>query len=409
VGARLTQRVETVGGTAHTFAYGYDDLGELTSVSNDDTEVESYTYNSRGDRTQRVAGLATETSTYDSDDRLTSRGTTTYTFSGAGLMTGRGTDTFDYSARGELLSAEVGGQTVTYSYDAIGRRTARTQGGDTTTYLYGNPSQPTQVTASRAPDGTLTTFDYDEAGLLVSLQRGSARYHVATDQVGSPRVLADAATGEVVRTWAYDAFGRVTGGTGTLELAIGYAGGITDPVTGLVRFGLRDYEPESGRWTARDPILYEGGQDNLYAYVNGNPVSSRDPLGLFCVGASAYGGIGGGATVCWDDEGFSVCGELGFGVGVDFGADSGGSEDSGTEIVGEIGAECGPLGATAGFKFDECGFDPKLKGKLGPFELTQDLDVAAKLDVKAPVEVLTDGAKCKIGGKLAGRVCGGTK
>jgi RHS repeat-associated protein len=31
-------------------------------------------------------------------------------------------------------------------------------------------------------------------------------------------------------------------------------------------FGARDYEPEAGRWTARDPILFEGGQSNLYTY-----------------------------------------------------------------------------------------------------------------------------------------------
>jgi RHS repeat-associated protein len=404
---RVTSRTESVGGGAeHTTAYGYDQRGRLTTVNRDGGAAEeSYEWDANGNRTK----AGNEPATYDAQDRLLTRGSVDYEFDADGFMTGRGDDSFRYSARGELLEAQVGGETVTYAYDAMGRRVARTQDGDTTTYLYGNPSQPTQVTASRAPDGTLTTLDYDEAGLLVSVRRGDTRYHVATDQVGTPRAMADATTGAIVRTWAYDAFGVSTGGSGELELPVGYAGGITDAVTGLVRFGLRDYEPESGRWTARDPVLYEGGQDNLYAYVNGNPVSSRDPLGLWCVGAAAYGGIGGGATVCWDDEGFSVCGELGFGVGVDFGADSGGSEDSGTEIVGELGAECGPIGATVGFKFDECGLDPKLKGKLGPFELSAEGDVAAKLDIDSPVEVLVEGTNCKLGGKLAGRVCGGTK
>jgi RHS repeat-associated protein len=401
---RVTSRVERVGdGPERTLAYAYDGRGRLTSVTGG-AAPEAYEWDLNGNRTKAGGEVAT----YDEQDRLLTRGDVTYDFDADGFMTRRGEDTFRYSARGELLEAEAGGTTVTYAYDAMGRRTARTEGGQTTTYLYGNPSQPTQVTASRS-GGTLTTFDYDEAGLLVSFQRGDERYHVATDQVGSPRVVADATTGAIVRTWEYDAFGVVTGGTGTLSLPVGYAGGIADPLTGLVRFGLRDYEPESGRWTARDPVLYEGGQDNLYAYVNGNPVSSRDPLGLWCIGAAAYGGVGGGATVCWDDEGFSVCGELGFGVGVDFGVDTGGSEDSGTEIVGELGAECGPMGTTVGFKFDECGLEGKLKGKLGPVEFTPDADVALKLDVKAPVEVLLEGTKCKLGGKLAGRVCGGTK
>ena len=49
-------------------------------------------------------------------------------------------------------------------------------------------------------------------------------------------------------------------------LPIGFAGGLTDPDTGLARFGMRDYDPAIGRWTARDPILFKGGQENLYMY-----------------------------------------------------------------------------------------------------------------------------------------------
>ena len=38
--------------------------------------------------------------------------------------------------------------------------------------------------------------------------------------------------------------------------------------------------PELGRWANRDPIGYAGGSQNLYEYVNGNPVFLVDPLGL---------------------------------------------------------------------------------------------------------------------------------
>ena len=47
----------------------------------------------------------------------------------------------------------------------------------------------------------------------------------------------------------------------------GFAGGLYDPDTGLVRFGARDYDPVTGRWTATDPISFAGGQANLYGYV----------------------------------------------------------------------------------------------------------------------------------------------
>src|SRR5581483_2881134 len=66
----------------------------------------------------------------------------------------------------------------------------------------------------------------------------------------------------------------------TLAIPIGFAGGLADPVTGLVRFGVRDYDPQTGRFTARDPVLFAGGQLNLYAYLNGDPVGQRDPSGM---------------------------------------------------------------------------------------------------------------------------------
>jgi RHS repeat-associated protein len=50
--------------------------------------------------------------------------------------------------------------------------------------------------------------------------------------------------------------------------------------TGLVRFGARDYDPRIGRWTSKDPILFAGGQANLYVYVGNDPVNAVDVLGL---------------------------------------------------------------------------------------------------------------------------------
>jgi RHS repeat-associated protein len=63
-------------------------------------------------------------------------------------------------------------------------------------------------------------------------------------------------------------------------IPFGFAGGLHDPDTKLVRFGYRDYMPEIGKWTAKDPIGFAGGDSNLYGYVGGNPVSWVDPWGL---------------------------------------------------------------------------------------------------------------------------------
>lgn len=68
--------------------------------------------------------------------------------------------------------------------------------------------------------------------------------------------------------------------TGASFQPLGYAGGIADTLTGLVRFGARDYDAAVGRWTCKDPIDFESDEVNLYAYASNNPVNLRDPNGL---------------------------------------------------------------------------------------------------------------------------------
>lgn len=38
-------------------------------------------------------------------------------------------------------------------------------------------------------------------------------------------------------------------------------------VTKFVRFGARDYNAETGRWTSKVPILFRGGDTNLFGYA----------------------------------------------------------------------------------------------------------------------------------------------
>jgi RHS repeat-associated protein len=86
----------------------------------------------------------------------------------------------------------------------------------------------------------------------------------------------------VVKLIEYDSFGNViTDSDPTINVPFGFAGGLHDRDTGLVRFGYRDYDPDTGRWTAKDPIFFAGGDTDLYGYVLNNPVNFIDPLGLF--------------------------------------------------------------------------------------------------------------------------------
>lgn len=125
--------------------------------------------------------------------------------------------------------------------------------------------------------------------------------------LGSPRVVADA-SGAVVKTMRYDAWGGVVAdGNPSFTLPLGYAGGIADPATGLLRFGFRDYEPATGPWTARDPALFGGGRWILYAYAANDSIGGRHPTGLFCIGFSVYDVVGTGLSLCMTGDGVSVC------------------------------------------------------------------------------------------------------
>ena len=92
--------------------------------------------------------------------------------------------------------------------------------------------------------------------------------------------MLDAVSGTIAQRMDYDVWGRVLLDTNPGFQPFGFAGGLYDRDTGLVRFGARDYDPETGRWTAKDPILFEGGDANLYGYVESDPVNWVDPWGL---------------------------------------------------------------------------------------------------------------------------------
>jgi RHS repeat-associated protein len=278
----ISRKTETVSGVTTTFEYAYDQDGQLIQVKKQGAAAEVFTYDVNGNRTSyERPGEWKVMAEFDGQDRIIGQGGVTYQFNVDGQMIQSGSETYLYSAMGELLQTTVDSETVIYSYDGTGRRIARTDSTGTWQYLYGNLDNPFQLTAMRDPAGVLSYYYYDNNGQLFAFDKGAARYYVASDQVGTPKVVTDA-TGTVVKLMEYDSFGMATFDSNpAFDIPVGFAGGITDTKTGLVRFGYRDYEPGTGRWTAKDPIFFGGGQGNLYGYVLNNPVNYIDPDGEF--------------------------------------------------------------------------------------------------------------------------------
>ena len=105
------------------------------------------------------------------------------------------------------------------------------------------------------------------------------RYAFGYDHLGSLRVVADS-SGTIVKEIKYDSFGNILRETNpAMHIPFGFAGGIQDRATGLVKYRFRDYMPDVGRFTAKDPIGYRGGDADLYGYCLDDPVNGIDRSG----------------------------------------------------------------------------------------------------------------------------------
>ncbi len=123
--------------------------------------------------------------------------------------------------------------------------------------------------------------------------KGGVTYRIISDHLGSVRLVVDAQSGQIVQRMDYDEFGNVLLDNNPGFQPFGFAGGIYDHRTGLVRFGARDYDAVTGRWTCKDPIRFEGGDGNLYRYCGGDPVNLVDPSGDYAGVDDAVFTIGG--------------------------------------------------------------------------------------------------------------------
>ena len=120
----------------------------------------------------------------------------------------------------------------------------------------------------------------DKGNVPTAMLRADKSYLIISDHLGSVRLVMDTETGRIAQQMDYDVWGAVTHDSNPGFQPFGYAGGLYDPDTQLTRFGARDYDAETGRWTAKDPIFFNGGDTNLYGYVLQDPVNGIDPEGL---------------------------------------------------------------------------------------------------------------------------------
>jgi RHS repeat-associated protein len=204
---------------------------------------------------------------------------------------------YTYDALGNLITVlQPGVPRIDYVIDAQNRRVGRKVNGVfTRAWLYQNQLNP--VAELDGAGNIVSRFVYGtRANVPDYMIRAGVTYRMISDNLGSVRLVVDTSTGVVVQRMDYDEWGNVTQNTNPGFQPFGFASGLYDEQTGLVRFGSRDYDPTVGRWTLKDPLLFGGGDIGLYTYSGGDPVNHSDPTGLLfgglinageCAGESA--------------------------------------------------------------------------------------------------------------------------
>jgi RHS repeat-associated protein len=284
---RIVRKTETILGVTKVYEYRYDALRRLDQVKIDGVVDEEFTYDANGNRlTAYKAGVGTVTATYDDQDRLLTYGTYTFTYTANGeLETKTNTTTseewmFQYDALGNLISVGLpNGDLVEYLIDGIGRRVGKKKNGVLLKqWIYRDALKP--VAELDGAGALVSEFVYGaKANVPEYVVRGGATYRVVSDHLGSPRRAVNVAnSSDVPFSASYTSFGEMTG-MGLEWMPFGFVGGISDSDTDLTRFGVRDYDPLAGRWSAKDPVRWRGRQANIFVYVGNDPVNGRDPEG----------------------------------------------------------------------------------------------------------------------------------
>ena len=285
---RITKKEQALADAGtQTYDYGYDEAGRLKDVRKNGATFASYVYDDNGNRISGNRNGVVFSADYDDQDRLERQNTLKFAYNANGDLIGK-TNTssgevtlYIYDVFGNLRTVKLPNATVIdYEIDGLNRRIGKKVNGLLTVrYLY---QDQLRIAAEVNPDGTLKRRYVYATGRTIPdyyIERNE-KYKIISDYLGSPRAVVKLSTNKIVYRMDHDEFGRITLDSKPGFLPFGFAGGLYEPATGLVRFGARDYDPEIGRWTVKDPIRFAGGDSNLYGYVLGNPINFRDTRGL---------------------------------------------------------------------------------------------------------------------------------
>jgi RHS repeat-associated protein len=195
-----------------------------------------------------------------------------------GNLTSDGSRTFEWDPLDRLTAITTGAHRSEFTYNGAGHRVSivEKENGNVTETKH-LISVGTEIVEERN-EVNATTRRFCAQGEQRLENGGFVDYYYARDHLGSIRAVIDSMGVERAR-YEYDPFGRTTKVAGDIDVEFGFTGHYRHAASDLYLTPFRAYDPGTGRWLSRDPLLEAAGT-NLYGYVNGNPINLSDPSGL---------------------------------------------------------------------------------------------------------------------------------
>ncbi|MFH1101208.1 MAG: RHS repeat-associated core domain-containing protein [Methanobacteriota archaeon] len=272
-------RVSSTNELGNVTYYKYDELQQLINVTYPTGNSTCYTYDAVGNRLSKNIDGDIITYTYDAENRLLSDGSATYSYDNNGNLITKiepgGTTTYAYDYENSLLQVTTPTSIVHYAYSGLGNRLSRDNG--TVTYFF---HDGLNICMEFSSSGNVQREYYNGPYVdeLLYIKEQSKTYYQYLDALNSVTDILDE-NEHVVASYVYDEFGNILSGNAGGQFATKYTGREWDNESGLYYYRMRNYDPEIGRFTSKDPLGMIAGT-NLYCYVYNNPVNLVDPLGL---------------------------------------------------------------------------------------------------------------------------------
>jgi RHS repeat-associated protein len=284
---RIDDWTESILGVSKSEDFDYDTRGRLKDIFIGATNVSHYNYGANSNSGSGKIRGATYTATFDGHDRLRTFNTLNLTYNADGDLTTKANSSpvqntqYTWDFLGRLKDVTLpSGDVVHYKYDGLQRKShivVNSTSGPI--YLYQDSLRP--VAEMNNLGNFVARFVWGRRPNVPEfIIKGGAKYRIIADPRGSVRLVVNTTTGTIAQRMDYDERGRVSNDTNPGFQPFGFAGGLYDYRTGLVQFGARHYDGQLGRWLSKDPILFNGGDTNLYSYVANDPVNWSDPSGL---------------------------------------------------------------------------------------------------------------------------------